>query len=177
MRERLYRSRSDRMLLGVAGGMARYLDVDPAIVRIVWVLLVIAGGAGILLYIVGAIVIPEEPEGWAARVAAGGPTGPDTPGTSTGSTSPGATAGAMAATGAAPGSGPGSGASGPAWGYRAGVERRGRGGGAVLIGVALRLIGGWLLLQRVIPAIDPDVVWPVVLLVLGGALVLGALRR
>ena len=47
------------MLFGVAGGMARFLDLDPSIVRIVWALLAIAGGAGILLYIVAAIVIPE----------------------------------------------------------------------------------------------------------------------
>lgn len=53
------------MLFGVAGGLARYLNVDVSIVRIVWALLVIAGGAGILLYIVAAIVIPEEPSGYA----------------------------------------------------------------------------------------------------------------
>ena len=58
MSKRLYRSRDDRMLFGVAGGMARYLDIDPSIVRIVWALLVLAGGAGFLLYIVAAIVIP-----------------------------------------------------------------------------------------------------------------------
>jgi phage shock protein PspC (stress-responsive transcriptional regulator) len=59
--ERLYRSRDDRMLFGVAGGMADWLDIDPAIVRIVWALLIFAAGTGILLYIVAAIVIPEEP--------------------------------------------------------------------------------------------------------------------
>ncbi|NJD27779.1 MAG: PspC domain-containing protein [Chloroflexi bacterium] len=63
MRERLYRSRSDRMIFGVAGGMARWLDIDPAVVRLVWALLIIAGGVGLLLYIVAAIVIPEEPIG------------------------------------------------------------------------------------------------------------------
>ena len=63
MRERLYRSRGDRMLFGVAGGLARYLGLDPSIVRLVWALLVLAGGAGIVLYIVAAIVIPEEPVG------------------------------------------------------------------------------------------------------------------
>ena len=70
MRERLYRSRDDRMLFGVAGGMARYFNVDSAIVRLVWVLLFLAAGAGILLYIVAAIVIPEEPVGSAADSAA-----------------------------------------------------------------------------------------------------------
>src|SRR6266542_6490911 len=59
--ERLYRSREDRMLFGVAGGMADWLDMDPAVVRIVWALLIFAAGMGVLLYIVAAIVIPEEP--------------------------------------------------------------------------------------------------------------------
>ncbi len=63
MRDRLYRSRSDRMIFGVAGGMAKWLDIDPAVVRLVWALLIIAGGVGLLLYIVAAIVIPEEPVG------------------------------------------------------------------------------------------------------------------
>src|SRR5690349_22554134 len=71
VRERLYRSRSDRMLFGVAGGMADWLDLDPSLVRIVWAILVLAGGVGLLLYIVAAIVIPEEPIGGAAHVAGG----------------------------------------------------------------------------------------------------------
>jgi phage shock protein C len=80
MRERLYRSRDDRMLFGVAGGMARYFNVDPAIVRLVWVLLFLAAGAGILLYIVAAIVIPEEPVGSAAASLGGaGPSVADRP--------------------------------------------------------------------------------------------------
>ena len=61
VRERLYRSRDDRMLFGVAGGMAEWMDLDPAVVRLVWALLILAGGVGLLLYIVAAIVIPEAP--------------------------------------------------------------------------------------------------------------------
>lgn len=72
MREPLYRSRRDRMLFGVAGGLARYLSIDASIVRIVWALLVFAGGAGILLYLVAAIIIPEEPEHLDASTAAAG---------------------------------------------------------------------------------------------------------
>ena len=152
------------MLLGVAGGMARYLDVDPSLVRIVWALLVIAGGAGILLYIIAAIVIPEEPEGGTA--ASSDPSGAS----GTGAGGPGAAPPSAGASSAGPGSG-------SAWSYRAGVERRDRGGGAVLIGIVLVLIGGWLLLQRFIPQLDADLVWPVALLLLGGALVIGAMRR
>jgi len=76
VRERLYRSRTDRMIFGVAGGMARWLDIDPAVVRLVWALLIIAGGVGLLLYIVAAIVVPEEPLG-AMPPAGAGQAAPD----------------------------------------------------------------------------------------------------
>ena len=66
---RLYRSRSDRMLGGVAGGVASYLQVDPALTRLAFAALVLAAGAGLLLYIIAWIVIPEEPEGQAAPPA------------------------------------------------------------------------------------------------------------
>lgn len=63
MTDRLYRSRTERVLFGVAGGVAERLGVDPALVRIAWVLLTLAGGFGLLLYIVMAFVVPEAPVG------------------------------------------------------------------------------------------------------------------
>jgi phage shock protein C len=66
---RLYRSRTDRMVAGVAGGAAAYLQVDPALARLAFAALVLAGGAGLLIYIIGWIVIPEEPVGGALPVA------------------------------------------------------------------------------------------------------------
>lgn len=57
---RLYRSESDSMISGVCGGIADYLSVDPAIVRIVFVVAVLANGAGLLIYLVLAIVLPKE---------------------------------------------------------------------------------------------------------------------
>src|SRR5260370_41344335 len=74
--ERLYRSSDDRMLAGVAGGVAEMLDADPSIIRIVWALLVVlTGGLALLVYIVMAVVVPEAPPGYAqsARAAAGTP--------------------------------------------------------------------------------------------------------
>jgi phage shock protein C len=56
----LRRSSSDRMLAGVAAGLARYFDVDVTIVRIAFVVLTIVGGAGIPLYLAGLLLIPEE---------------------------------------------------------------------------------------------------------------------
>ena len=61
MQKRLYRSRTDRMIWGVCGGIANYFDIDPTIIRIIAVLLtVLSGGGAILAYIVLTIVVPLE---------------------------------------------------------------------------------------------------------------------
>jgi phage shock protein PspC (stress-responsive transcriptional regulator) len=60
--EHLTRSNDDRIIAGVAGGLARYLDIDPLLVRLGFVLLTISFGAGILAYIAAIIVIPEDKE-------------------------------------------------------------------------------------------------------------------
>lgn len=59
---KLYKSRRDRMIDGVCGGIAEYFDVDPTIVRIVWILVTLMGGTGLLLYIAGMIIIPANPD-------------------------------------------------------------------------------------------------------------------
>jgi phage shock protein C len=59
--KRLYKSRTERMIDGVCGGVAKYFNVDPTLVRVAWVLMTLLGGAGILLYIVSMIIIPKEP--------------------------------------------------------------------------------------------------------------------
>lgn len=58
----LARSRSDRKVAGVAGGVAAYLGIDPLILRIVIVVLTVFGGSGLLLYAAGWLLIPEEGE-------------------------------------------------------------------------------------------------------------------
>ncbi len=60
--KRLYRSKQDKMIAGVCGGIGEYFQVDPVWVRLIAVLLVIANGIGILLYIAGWIIIPENPK-------------------------------------------------------------------------------------------------------------------
>lgn len=60
--KRLYRSTQDRMFAGVCGGIADYLDVDPTLVRLVFVALAFfGGGAGIFIYIVLMLIVPEQP--------------------------------------------------------------------------------------------------------------------
>jgi phage shock protein C len=61
MREKLYRSRRQRVLAGVAGGLAQYFNIDPIIVRVLMVVATLLHGIGILLYIILWIVVPEEP--------------------------------------------------------------------------------------------------------------------
>ena len=63
MNRRLVRSRTDRVIGGVAAGLADYMNADTALVRIAWALLIpLTGGAALLAYIVAWIVMPERPE-------------------------------------------------------------------------------------------------------------------
>ena len=59
--KRIYRSDKDRMLWGVCGGLAEYFEVDPTIIRLLWVLGTLASfGFGIVLYIIAAKIIPKK---------------------------------------------------------------------------------------------------------------------
>jgi phage shock protein C len=59
--KRLYKSRKDKVIDGLAGGIAEYLGVDPVIVRLVFVALIFAGGAGLIIYIIGMFIVPRAP--------------------------------------------------------------------------------------------------------------------
>jgi phage shock protein C len=62
LHNRLYRSRNERMVAGVAGGIAEYADIDPTIVRLIWIAALLATGPlALLLYLLCAMVIPREP--------------------------------------------------------------------------------------------------------------------
>ena len=62
MQKKLYRSTSDRMLVGVCGGVAEYFGVDPTVVRVIWAVASIFAFAGVIAYIACAFVIPEKPD-------------------------------------------------------------------------------------------------------------------
>lgn len=62
MTKKLYRSNTDKKLAGVCGGIAEYFDIDPTIVRLGWILFCLAGGAGVLGYIIAALLIPSQAE-------------------------------------------------------------------------------------------------------------------
>lgn len=56
----LYRSNTDKMIAGVAGGMANSMNIDPALVRIIFIVLALVGGGGILIYVILWAVLPED---------------------------------------------------------------------------------------------------------------------
>ena len=56
----LFRSRTDKMIAGVAGGIARTLNTDPSIIRVLFVILAIFGGGGVVLYLIFWIALPED---------------------------------------------------------------------------------------------------------------------
>ncbi|MAT40481.1 MAG: hypothetical protein CL946_12865 [Ectothiorhodospiraceae bacterium] len=62
MPRRLYRSRKETMIGGVAGGLGEYFQIDPVLVRLLFVLAVFLEGVGILAYVIMWIVVPKEPE-------------------------------------------------------------------------------------------------------------------
>ena len=62
MEKRLYRSTNNKMIAGVCGGVAEYFGLDPALVRLGWIVFCALGGSGVLAYIIAAIVIPKAPE-------------------------------------------------------------------------------------------------------------------
>jgi phage shock protein C len=59
--KRLYRSKTNRIIAGVCSGIAEYFNVDPTLIRLLWLLFSLSGGAGVLAYVIAWIIIPEEP--------------------------------------------------------------------------------------------------------------------
>jgi phage shock protein C len=60
---KLYRSRTDRKLAGVCGGLAQYFNLDPTLIRVLFVVLAVLGGSGLVLYLAMWIIVPNEPQG------------------------------------------------------------------------------------------------------------------
>ena len=60
--KKLYRSESDKKLAGVCGGLADYLGVDVTIIRLIWALVTVFGGTGLVAYLIAALIIPTESE-------------------------------------------------------------------------------------------------------------------
>lgn len=63
MARRLQRSRTEKMLAGVCGGLGEYFDIDPTIVRVLWVAVTLMGGAGVIAYLILWVIVPLESPG------------------------------------------------------------------------------------------------------------------
>ena len=63
-KKRLYKSKVNKKVDGICGGIAEYFELDPTLIRLGWVLFTCLGGSGLLAYIICAFVIPESPEGY-----------------------------------------------------------------------------------------------------------------
>ena len=192
MSTHLYRSRDDRMLAGVAGGLAELWDADPSLVRLVWALLVVlTGGIALVVYIVLAIVVPEEddPRAYLAQPPAGV--------AAVGTTPLDPTLAAPAGVAPIPAASSAPIAPPPSYGmpmtpaqarYEAREARRqaramrraARGdrphSGAIIVGVLFVLFGVWFLVREYLPSFDWDWFWPATLVLLGVVVLLVALR-
>ena len=155
MNRRWVRSQTNRVIGGVAAGLADYLNADPAFVRIAWAVLVpLTGGAAFLAYLVAWAVVPEAPitpyassslppatgDGDAAATAAGAP-----------------------ATYASPP---------PAAAPRGDDNRAG-----LIVGIGLVLVGLWFLLREYLPDLDWSLLWPIALIGIGIVVLVGVSRR
>lgn len=171
---RLYRSR-DRQLAGVAGGMAEYLDIDPTIMRILWIVVgIISGGLALIAYILLALVIPQAPTGYAAPAPGGWAAPAGGPGTWG---QPSAAGTAQGAAWAPPSAPSGWSPSTPAGSGVARTETRGI-GAAAIIGVVLVVAGGIALADAVLPGWAAGaLLGPAVILALGAALLVASIRR
>jgi len=183
MNSRLHRSYDDRILAGVAGGIAETYDLDPALVRIFWALLIIVtGGVFLLLYIVMALVVPVGPAQFAPwTTPPAPPAGPATPpaGPSMAPTGP-FTAPAGPPPPPGPTGAPSPSATGPEtygqyygrhYGRYYRRHHRRDGSGALVFGVFLMLVGAYFLVREFVPALNFDLFWPL-LIVFGGVLLI-----
>lgn len=198
MNDRLYRSQSDRMLAGVAGGLAEMWDADPSLIRIVWALLVIlTGGLALVVYIVMAIVVPEEDEVWPATSMAPSPAAAAAPAAGSADTMA-AVEGTPIARDPAVGSGlvtpapePGAMWASPpvdprraarieARAARRAARREGGGlgvSGTLIGGLLLVALGVFFLAREWLPQFDFDWFWPSMLILLGVILLVAAFGR
>lgn len=152
--QRLYRSISDRTIAGVCGGLGKYFNVDPTIVRLLFLLLLFLGGSAIPLYIVLWIIVPDEQQRGASSQEVLQTNAQEL---------------ARSARDFGQSVGQAVGSSGAA------AQSAAR-NGPVIFAVILIFLGIWFLLQNLLN-IDLGQLWPVILIILGLALLIPALRK
>jgi len=152
--KRLYRSAKSKVFGGVAGGIAEYFDIDPIIIRLLFVIIAFAGGGGVIVYLILWIALPLEPiTPFTMNMGSGEPFNPGNSGEqsttdfSTGTSNP----------------------------FEVPVKSENRNG--LIGGIVLISLGVIFLANRFIPNIDFGDLWPLVLVVLGGVLIATSLAE
>jgi phage shock protein C len=152
--KRLYRSVKSKVFGGVAGGIAEYFDIDPIIIRLLFVIIAFAGGGGALVYLILWIALPIEPiTPYTMNMGSGDPTG---------SANPGETSSAEYS----------SETSNP---FNIPVKPENRNG--LIGGILLISLGLIFLANRFIPNINFHDLWPLLLVLLGGVLIATSLAE
>ncbi len=154
MAKKLYRSTTDKMLGGVAGGLAEYFDIDSTLVRVLFIVVVFLGGGGIIAYIILWIVVPQKPyelpkyqfEQSPPESGSGSDFSSAENKSDSFNVSNGSIAGSM---------------------VRSGNKQ-------IWVAIVLMVIGGLLLLDNIFPRFDFDHYWPVILIGIGVGLLLKA---
>lgn len=149
--KRLYRSRTDRKIGGVAAGLGEYFVMDPMLVRLLFVVLMFAGGGGFLIYLILWIVTPEKP----MEYISGSAFSPEDP------AQPSAAANEPSGT-ASPVSQP------------AAETARKRQKGSLVGGLVLITLGVLFLADEFFPGFDFGDLWPVIIIVIGVGLLINA---
>ena len=152
--KRLYRSAKSKVFGGVAGGIAEYFDIDPIIIRLLFVIIAFAGGGGAIVYLILWIALPLEPitpftmnMGSGEPYNAGNPGEQSTTDFSTGTSNP----------------------------FEVPVKSENRNG--LIGGIVLISLGMIFLANRFIPNINFHDLWPLALVVLGGVLIATSLAE
>ncbi|MCX6287623.1 MAG: PspC domain-containing protein [Bacteroidetes bacterium] len=165
--KRLYRSLTDRKIAGVAGGLAEYFDTDPLLLRLAFVVLALAVGGGVLIYFILWIVTPEKPINYGqftSQPASGTNPGSESPGTSDPFKSqdpfnkqdPFKTADPPKSTNVDP------------------FKETEKTKGSLIGGLVLITLGSLFLVNQLVPNIDFGDLWPILLVVIGGGLLINA---
>jgi len=148
MKDKLYRSRRVRVFGGIAGGLAQYFNLDPILVRVLFVVITILHGFGILLYIILWIVVPEEPFEVAYKVK----TDDQTAGEQSAQTD------SMNFDGTQP------------------LPQK-QSSGRIVLGIILIVIGLIFFADRIIPSFDLRDVLPIAFVLIGGSLIWNSLKK
>ncbi len=152
--KRLYRSAKSKVFGGVAGGIAEYFDIDPIIIRLLFVIIAFAGGGGAIVYLILWIALPLEPlTSFNYNMGSGQPYGTENPGEQ-------------------PASDNSTGTSNP---FNIPVKNENR--NSLIGGIVLITLGIIFLANRFIPTIHFRDMWPLALVILGGVLIATSLAE